>query len=662
MSLVQKLAVPLAVVLFAACHDNATEPSRHAPALNPAGISARRVEVTEYPGRGDGFLRGVYYFPGWHPGDFGHYMGVEAPTNDRWPAVQAVPSDAAREPWWGWYDENSVDVASHQILAMQDAGFDFVVYQMGWSYNEWAHQGVDPYGVAHDSVYIGHAIRNHMLSPYHDHLKFAVDWWDVLSDSTHNTSLTSPCSLDYCFWAYKKNVQGWTADTFRASISSLVRYWFNNYIKPNGVENADYYFYGAARRPVIFIGSPQGFLFPNAVFGGSTSPSDMTSLMRSVAAEFGYSGSRTPFFVVTAPVHSYSSSYFGWSYNYASYSSWGYDALSSYVEYPNSPGFTNVLSTYQNTWSNVINESNLTYFVPNLVGLDQRGVTDEWGNPKPDYWSPIPDSVTKLVDASEAFASGHANRTSDGQQPVLMTCCWNEWQEGEVMEPGMLFNAGAYKGSALSDAHRKAVTGLSDQAPAGWFDVISSSGLAEGWAIDPDTPNQPIYVAFFAYNSYGQPGYVYLGEVWTDRQRDDVNSANSVVGTHGFAFQIPPQYQGAPIYVSVINSSGNESMNVGLGGSPRTYPFPLNSVSIDGPDLVAQQSNETWTADVSGGVGTLHYTWLVNGQPVPLNTRPWLSYPTNSSFELSVTVTDSQNNSVSAAKSITVSACYPYDC
>jgi hypothetical protein len=64
---------------------------------------------------------------------------------------------------------------------------------------------------------------------------------------------------------------------------------------------------------------------------------------------------------------------------------------------------------------------------------------------------------------------------------------------------------------------------------------------AEGWAYDPDDSSKSIWVHLYG-RSNSKSAYRYIGAVFADQERPDVNSALGISGDHGFKVKIPTEW------------------------------------------------------------------------------------------------------------------------
>jgi hypothetical protein len=426
---------------------------------------------------------------------------------------------------------------------MVDAGYRYVIYQMDWSHLKYKHQPPGNFNA--------YTITNHMTSPYASKLKFTVSWADVNSNPD---KICSGCETSI-YW--NDLMYGWTADNVRSDYSALFTLWFRDY-----ATNPNFYRYNG--RPVVFFLDPQDLTTPKRINSSNPSATELIALLRTVAAQYGFSGATTPFVVGQSVADNYIDSIAVWGFN----ASTGYVYETGLVSNIDTVGYnfqrigspTNGAdSTYKWKWTQLIAKTDtirrirrtnpeFEYWVPNSSGRDSRPWSGHYD------WTATASQFETHVAAS--MSKANSNSAITGRN--LVSCCWNEWGEGAYVEPSTMDYNYSYRGSALSDANRRTVLGQaagSNRMPGGWFDQIAG-GYADGWGVDPDTPNQPIYVAFFKNDYY--PNGVFLGQILENYYRGDINSAYGLEGVHGFHFQLPASACNSYIYVQFIDSSGDD--------------------------------------------------------------------------------------------------------
>ncbi len=417
-----------AVVLCACNPDRIATTDLRSPPAN-----ASRVVVIPNAASQDNFIRGIHYFTGsWGPQDphWGdpHLSPSDKPSQFPWAAIQNwnVSNGPDREPRLGWYDELQQGVSNAQILAMVDAAYDYVIYQHGWSHTKWRATG--------NGLFRGHTIANHMASPHASRLKFSALFHD--GNSTLDATLTQPSGASWNYWS------GWTANEVSQSFAALYTLWFRDY-----ATNANFHRYND--RPVVFFFDPGGLRVPGLAVQGAPSAAGLISLLRSIAAQYGFSGATTPYVVGQNVNDAHVDSLPGWGFD--AHSGYGYytgQSLTS-AEVPTGTHFSEAYQLYAGTqpaypgkWHEMLlkSSSSFQFWVPNGPGLDRR----PWGEPYD--WTATAPQFKALVIASMDTASANVFKTGRN----LITCCWNEWGEGPAVEPYVMHTGYAYRGSQLA--------------------------------------------------------------------------------------------------------------------------------------------------------------------------------------------------------------------
>ncbi len=78
---------------------------------------------------------------------------------------------------------------------------------------------------------------------------------------------------------------------------------------------------------------------------------------------------------------------------------------------------------------------------------------------------------------------------------------------------------------------------VKNQKPKGYIDLVTKRYTINGWALDKDTPNEPINIQVYFGGPEGTGDYVTT--FTTNVLREDVNKIQGVTGVHGFDFAIP---------------------------------------------------------------------------------------------------------------------------
>ncbi len=106
-----------------------------------------------------------------------------------------------------------------------------------------------------------------------------------------------------------------------------------------------------------------------------------------------------------------------------------------------------------------------------------------------------------------------------------------------------------FAGSTMMQSAVKAAA--SGSKPIGYFDRVSPkehyydflkphsniTRYAAGWAYDPDKPSQSVWVHFYGKTTGST--YTYIGAVYANRSRPDVNRAKGITGNHGWYTVVP---------------------------------------------------------------------------------------------------------------------------
>lgn len=74
----------------------------------------------------------------------------------------------------------------------------------------------------------------------------------------------------------------------------------------------------------------------------------------------------------------------------------------------------------------------------------------------------------------------------------------------------------------------------------GNISLISKDGFVSGWAIDPDTSDQPVKITLTVDTPAVSTSSAIV--LFTDIVRDDVNTSKGVTGAHGFRVRLPLEY------------------------------------------------------------------------------------------------------------------------
>ncbi|WP_437801242.1 twin-arginine translocation signal domain-containing protein [Sorangium sp. So ce693] len=131
--------------------------------------------------------------------------------------------------------------------------------------------------------------------------------------------------------------------------------------------------------------------------------------------------------------------------------------------------------------------------------------------------------------------------------------------------------AAAYYGEGDSAYAQRVNAGRLRQTPVGWLDSIDpTTGVASGWAADPDTPAS-VAVHFYA-SGPGIDGIQFVGGTGADLPRLDVNTHLDMAGHHGFSFRIPDAWRNGTEYrLHAYGLDATGDLNTELSGSPKAF-------------------------------------------------------------------------------------------
>ena len=116
-------------------------------------------------------------------------------------------------------------------------------------------------------------------------------------------------------------------------------------------------------------------------------------------------------------------------------------------------------------------------------------------------------------------------------------------QDSELSGSGFLFT--------ISSENRR---------PIGFINSINEVGVVTGWALDPDSPTEPVTIHFHLVDHREKKKF--SGRATADRLRLDVNQVTGMPGNHGFQFRIPKEsHDGKPrkLYVHGIDLAGGRN-------------------------------------------------------------------------------------------------------
>jgi hypothetical protein len=101
----------------------------------------------------------------------------------------------------------------------------------------------------------------------------------------------------------------------------------------------------------------------------------------------------------------------------------------------------------------------------------------------------------------------------------------------------------------------------------GYCDSVSGTGVASGWALDPDVVPNPIQVHIYIDAPAGSGRFA--GVATTGIPRPDVNTATGFAGDNGFNFTLGAEFRDGVMHTlyayAIDNAGGNNPL---LGNCP----------------------------------------------------------------------------------------------
>ncbi|MDQ6872295.1 MAG: glycoside hydrolase family 99-like domain-containing protein [Gemmatimonadota bacterium] len=450
-----------------------------------------------------------------------------------------------------YFDNARQEVIDRHIQGMYDAKFNFAVFQVGWNRPAGSPGPGWPFWT--------HAVSRYLTSPYKNLLQFAVLW-----DEEDDTPASVPRWRNR--YDSTKVYPNWHNSDYRNDIAQMVSYWRDNYMQDPNYLRID-------GKPVLYIladlWTPYDSVFRYDA-SADASPTSVISLIRQTMASAGLQVYIVGFAAKPeepARVDTLKAT--------------GFDAVTGY-QYRGTNGWAARANQYASAWTTFANRARtqgLTYFPVTTTGFDNRPLS----HPDPFAFVGVLEahSTSDQYEQHVIAAKNFNTNNSDVTRGYVMNCCWNEWTEGAVLE--RTSDISYQKGTDHADAHMRVYGGIAPgthRRPYGWIDGIVNNYVLYGWALDDDTPSQMvslnIYIGTGPGGGCGAPN-VYVGGPSTDQQRDDVNAAYNVLGTHGWQFAIPAQYRdGQPhkLCAWAFDTGGNASLVSQL--YPGEYTFVAN--------------------------------------------------------------------------------------
>lgn len=188
------------------------------------------------------------------------------------------------------------------------------------------------------------------------------------------------------------------------------------------------------------------------------------------------------------------------------------------------------------------------------------------------HWSQhaAPGEIGTLLDTVKGWVANHQSQT---EANTVLAYSWNELTEG-----GWLVPTFGDKNDRLAVVRASTcapnVGGECGAAPVGQVGFVGS-GIATGWAYDPDVPNRSIEIHFYVNGPF-QVGQ-FIGSAIADREDPGVNAQENITGNHRFWFPIGYEHHGKPLYAYAVDP---------VRGSASTLLDQWNGTSMVPPPYV----------------------------------------------------------------------------
>src|SRR3989344_3069353 len=145
--------------------------------------------------------------------------------------------------------------------------------------------------------------------------------------------------------------------------------------------------------------------------------------------------------------------------------------------------------------------------------------------------------------------------------------------------------------------------------PGGYFDQITSTGIARGWTVDSDTTSTSLTVQFYMDGPIGSG--TLAGQTTANTSRPDVDPAVN----HGFLWQIPSQYLSAAhtwYAYSLDSSTQTPSLLTNSHTNPVIAP-PTNQPPGGFLDLAAPAYATGWALDLDVPTQSIMVQFYLDG-------------------------------------------------
>ena len=289
----------------------------------------------------------------------------------RWRVLDEFPE---RTPVLGYYREGDPEVADWHLKWMAEHGVRFIAYD--WYWNKGSRS-------------LTHALENGYFKSHNRRfVKFCLLW------ANHNPAHTS------------------SADDLHA----VTQYWLDNYF-----HRSEYYTIDG--KPVVIIFSPGRFTEDM----GAAAVRESFAKMREQCKAAGLPGL---FLIACASDNAGQLKEVGEE---------GYDAVTGY-NYPglnvppgeNAAPYSTMVPGYAALWKNAAERGTIPYIAPTAPGWDNR----PWASDRAMVRTgSTPALFHDMLEQARQFADAHPIATKDGPRKVVLVEAWNEFGEGDYVEP-----------------------------------------------------------------------------------------------------------------------------------------------------------------------------------------------------------------------------------
>lgn len=380
----------------------------------------------------------------------------------------------------GFYRSDDPQVARKQLEYMKDYGIDFfaynwffgrhyyyhlnfgpqakIYYPQGWNRDNSRDGRVAVPGIEQWSEQLEVLLKENEKLPVSKQVKWAINWCDDSEDRWQAwIEMGSPASI-----AEGRNYRGEapTKDLYLAVHDKITQLWIDKYFKRKD------YLRDADGRPIVYIYFPQD-MESRAAFYGITMK-ELLDRSRNLAQKAGLKGikfiavasgnmmpNEMPYALPTKwEANNSREPWRGGKYTgkmlFQDYvprlKPMGFEGMTAYIYHSffekQNRSYADMRETYRGHWGKwsemYKNDKNFEYQVPVAMGWDRRPAGGTWPQRTGFPSEPAKDKVisnkstfkAKLLDAQK---QSDKYRESNGN--TVMVCCWNEFLEGNHIEP-----------------------------------------------------------------------------------------------------------------------------------------------------------------------------------------------------------------------------------